>query len=205
MKSGFRKTLSTGIAALAMAMVLFAGAGTASAQEAGSIYAAAELLPAGGNSNPNGPVSGATFVLGEAGTTIVTINLRGQQANTRYVSTIRDGACDGAVLYTLTDVQTDGSGTGESTTVVKAAVEVGRWHVEVRPQDGSGAGSLCGVAGQAMVSGPVASPEGEQPNAPGMPRTGGQADVLWQPGVVLITALACLIAGRRLQIANREQ
>lgn len=38
-----------------------------------------------------------------------------------------------------------------------------------------------------------------------MPRTGGQADLLWQAGVVLLAAVACLVAGCRLLIANRQQ
>jgi len=203
MQSGFRKLLSAGVVALALVVVAFAGAGAARAQ--GVIIAAADLLPASGQANPNVPSSIATFAEGEAETVIVTVNLRGQQAKARYVATIRDGACDGAVLYTLTDVQTDASGMGKASTELKAAVEAGRWHVEVSSVGGSAANGLCGVANQAIVSGPAAEPSGEQTGAPGLPRTGGQADFLWQAGGMLLVAVACVVIGWRLRIANTEQ
>ena len=206
MKSGFKKLLSTGVVALALAVGSLTGAGTAHAQVPGAIFAAAELLPPSGEIDPNVPVSGATFASGaEAGTVIVTVNLRGQQATARYVATIRDGACDGAVLYTLTDVQTDAAGEGEVSTVVQAAVEFGRWYVAVSPADGATAGPLCGFANPAIVSGPAAEPVGGETGAPGMPRTGGPTDVLWGAGVVLLAAVACLVIGRRLRTANRKQ
>src|SRR5215212_2979164 len=125
MKSGFRKLLSAGVVALALAVVTFAEVGTARAQ--GVIFGAAELLPPGGQVDPNVPSSVATFAEGDVGTVIVTVNLRAQQANVRYVATIRDSACDGAVLYTLTDVETDANGMGEASTELKTAVEFGRW------------------------------------------------------------------------------
>jgi hypothetical protein len=201
MKFGFKKMLSTGVVALALAVGALAGAGTAHAQVPGAIFAAAELLPPGGATDPNVPVSGATFASGEPGTVIVTVNLRGQQPNARYVATIRDGACDGAVLYTLTDVQTGARGEGEASTALQAAVGFGTWHVAVSPAGGAAASRLCGVANPAIVSGPAAEPGG----APGMPRTGGPADLLWPAGAVLLAAVACLVVGRRLRTAKREQ
>jgi hypothetical protein len=201
MLSGFRKLLSAGVVALAV--IAFAGAGTARAQ--GVIIGAADLLPVGGQADPNVPSSVATFAEGTAGAVVVTVNLRGQQANARYIASIRDGACDGAVLYTLTDVQTDASGMGEASTELKAAAEFGRWHVEVRSTGGSAANGLCGVASQAIVSGPVTDPSGEQTGAPGLPRTSGQADFLWQAGAVLLVAVVFLVVGYRLRIANKKQ
>jgi hypothetical protein len=201
MKSGFRKLLSAAVVALAV--VAFAGAATARAQ--GVIFAAANLLPAGGQADPDVPTSVATFAEGASGTVIVTVNLSGQQAQARYVPTIRDGACDGAVLYTLADVQTDASGMGQASTELKAAVEFGRWHVEVSPADGSATNRLCGVANQAIVSGPAGDPSGGQTGAPGLPRTGGQADFLWQAGAALLAAVVCVLVGYRLRIANRAQ
>jgi hypothetical protein len=109
------------------------------------------------------------------------------------------------VLYTLTDVQTDTSGMGEASTELKTTVEAGRWHVEVSPAGGSAANGLCGVANQAIVSGPVAEPSAEQTGAPGLPRTGGQADFLWQAGAVLLIAVVCVVVGEWLRIAQRKQ
>jgi hypothetical protein len=203
MQSGFRKLLSAAIVALALAVGWFAGADTARAQ--GVIVAAADLLPVGGQADPNVPSSVATFAEGQAGSVIVTVNLRGQQPNAGYVATIRDDACDGAVLYTLTDVQTDASGMGEASTELKAAVEVGRWHVEVSPAGGAASNRLCGAATQAIVSGPAVNPSGDQTGAPGLPRTGGQADLLWQAGAVLLVAVVCVMIGWRLRIANKKQ
>jgi hypothetical protein len=203
MKSGFRKLLSAGVVALAV--LSLAGAGTARAQVAGAIFAAANLQPPGGTSDPTMSSGVATFASGEAGTVIVTVTLRDQQANARYVATIRDGACGGAVLYPLADVQTDASGVGEAATALKAEVEFGRWYVEVGPAGGAAASQLCGMANQAIVSGPVTDPSGGPTGAPGMPRTGGQADFLGPAGVVLLTAVACVVGGRRLRMANRAQ
>jgi hypothetical protein len=64
-------------------------------------------------------------------TRIVLKDFTGLTPGGTYEAHIRDGGCDGAILFTLNDVIVDGGGGGQSVTVVNAPIDFDAWWIEV--------------------------------------------------------------------------
>lgn len=191
-------------ALLAMLVLLTAafGAAPAGAQMGGNIYAAATLSPIG--SEEENPASGATFESAPGGTR-VRVTVMGQQPGSRYSTQIRDGSCEGAVLYDLQALEADASGEASSVTEILAAVEFGRWYVTVGDEATGGATRLCGVVNPALAA-PGAG-GGLLPGAgdtPGMPSTGRAEELGTLVALALVGAVASIAVGRRLAVRNRH-
>jgi hypothetical protein len=157
-----------------------------------NIYAVADLVPQGTEPDPHVAGSSATFESAEAdGTRVtrVTLVLQNMQPNVTYSVDIRDGSCDGPMLYELQPVSTGDDGSGRAVSDVPASVEFGRWHVTVRvADDASGTAVLCGQANPALAGPPVGP-------APGMPSTGQPSDLASQGLVVLVGASLAALLG----------
>jgi hypothetical protein len=187
------------VLAATFAFGAWAGPARAQEQQAGEVYASADLLPEGampGQVPPGAPSGIATFLRLADGRTQVVVTASGLQPNSRHVNHIHDGSCTGTILIPLQTLEADGSGMARAVTEIDQQVEFGRWYVNVHAGDTlPSPGIMCGQVNPAMAgTPPVMQPE---PEPPGMPRTGhnssGWLGTLALPGALL--ALAVVAAG----------
>src|SRR6478672_388150 len=109
------------IASLIVASLLPAGSGTAVAQQAGDIYASADLRPEGSAEGP--PPAGsaygtATFERLADGKTSVKVTAAGLPPNTKHANHVHTGSCTGQIIVPLQDLSADTSGNATATTQI---------------------------------------------------------------------------------------
>lgn len=92
--------------------------------------ARAELVPEA-NSTETARGTARLVYNARSGKTTVTLTVRGLKARSSHAAHIHLDSCDGPVAYTLKNVVANRSGTGHSTTVIRARINVTKWYINV--------------------------------------------------------------------------
>jgi hypothetical protein len=151
------------------------------AQQAGDIYAAADMRTAGASEGPpplGMPSGTATFAHLASGGTRVTVTVLGLPPNSKHANHIHDGSCTGSILLPLQLLEADASGNANTVTDIDEQVDFARWYVNVHESATlPSPGIICGKVTPALAGAPPpglppASTPTEVVGLPGMPPTG---------------------------------
>jgi hypothetical protein len=90
-------------------------------------------------------VSGEATLLQSGGTTAVAVALDGLAANATYLGYLRNGSCDGPILFALQPIRADHAGHGYATATMELSLDLSTAWMRYDASDGAPAvGGACG-------------------------------------------------------------